>query len=517
MPGRRSPDWPDNQAPWKHTAHADMLFNSFEFIFFFLPVTLLVFWLLTRHHRSQMAIAWLVGASLFFYAWWNPIYLGLLVASILFNFSFGAAISRAHRARRRALLVFGIAANLAVLGYYKYANFFLDNLNAVAGSDWDIGKILLPLGVSFITFQKIAYLVDAYQGKAREYDFLHFCLFVTFFPQLIAGPIVHHRDVMPQFADRARLRVSHENIALGLSIFIIGLFKKVAIADNLALFANPVFSAAPGTTLSFQEAWLGALAYTFQLYFDFSGYSDMAIGLARLFGVKLPLNFHSPYQATSIIDFWRRWHMTLSRFLRDYLYIPLGGSRHGPARRYLNLFVTMLLGGLWHGAAWTFVIWGGLHGVYLLINHAWRGLCARLGLTHHMTSRPALLASGALTFFAVVVGWVFFRADSAAAAQSILFSMLGGHGLGSASQAFANGLMNGSRALAWVAGAALLVWLLPNTQQLFARFAPALDSVSGTTKLHWRPTMLWLVFIVLLALVAIYRLNNVSQFLYFQF
>ncbi len=495
-----------------------MLFNSFEFIFFFLPVTLTVFFLLTRYRLSQMAIAWLVGASLFFYAWWNPVYLGLLVASILFNYSFGAAISRARGARRRGLLVVGITANLAVLGYYKYANFFLDNINTLVGSDWHAGAILLPLGVSFITFQKIAYLVDAWQGKTREYNFLHFCLFVTFFPQLIAGPIVHHRDVMPQFAERARLRFDHENIALGLSIFIIGLFKKVVIADNLALFANPVFSAAAGTTLSFQEAWLGALAYSFQLYFDFSGYSDMAIGLARLFGVRLPLNFHSPYKATSIIDFWRRWHMTLSRFLRDYFYIPLGGSRRGPARRYLNLLVTMLLGGLWHGAAWTFVIWGGLHGVYLLINHAWRGFIGRLGLAGRMANRPAMLAGGAFTFIAVVIGWVFFRADNTQAAQSMLSSMSGMYGIGIGSdQAFANGLMTGSRALMWVTAAALLTWLLPNTQQLFARFAPALDTVHGPAKLHWRPTAAWLAFIVMLALVAIYHLNRISQFLYFQF
>ena len=494
-----------------------MLFNSFEFIFFFLPVTLAVFFLLKHYHLSQMAIAWLVGVSLFFYAWWNPVYLGLLIASILFNYSFGAAIVRARGAQRRALLVIGITANLAVLGYYKYANFFLDNLNVLAGSDWHAGTILLPLGVSFITFQKIAYLVDAWQGKTREYNFLHFCLFVTFFPQLIAGPIVHHRDVMPQFADRSRLRFDHENIAVGLSIFIIGLFKKVVIADNLALFANPVFSAAAGSTLSFQEAWLGALAYTFQLYFDFSGYSDMAIGLARLFGVRLPLNFHSPYKATSIIDFWRRWHMTLSRFLRDYLYIPLGGSRHGPARRYLNLLLTMLLGGLWHGAAWTFVIWGGLHGVYLLINHAWRGFVERLGLAGRLPRRPAMLAGGALTFAAVVVSWVFFRADNTAAAQSMLASMLGLHGIDSAQHAFANGLIAGSRALSWVMGAALLVWLLPNTQQLFARFAPALDSVQGAARLQWRPSLPWLALIVTLALVAIYRLNHISQFLYFQF
>jgi D-alanyl-lipoteichoic acid acyltransferase DltB (MBOAT superfamily) len=493
-----------------------MLFNSFEFIFFFLPVTLVVYFLLGRWRLHQMAIAWLVAASLFFYGWWNPVYLGLLIGSILFNYTFGAALARSPDRQRPMLLAVGVMANLAVLGYFKYANFFLENLDLLTGANLHVGQIILPLGVSFITFQKIAYLVDASQGKTREYNFLHFCLFVTFFPQLIAGPIVHHRDVMPQFANRAINRFRHEHLAVGLSIFFIGLFKKTVIADSLAHFATPVFgAAASGTVLTLFEAWTGALAYTFQLYFDFSGYSDMAIGLARLFGVKLPLNFHSPYKATSIIDFWRRWHMTLSRFLRDYLYFPLGGNRRGELRRYLNLFITMLLGGLWHGAAWTFVAWGGLHGLYLLINHAWRALLQRLGLTGITRFRGYTVVAGLLTFVAVVVGWVFFRAQDTGSATSMLNSMFGANGI-DLHHMYPHELVRNSKANQWILGAALIVWLLPNTQQLFARHEPGLEAVAGG-RIRWEPTWRWALGINALALGALYHLNRVSEFLYFQF
>jgi len=493
-----------------------MLFNSFGFIFVFLPITLAVYFLLGRFQRHQVAMAWLVAASLFFYGWWNPAYLGLLIGSILFNFAFGTMLARRPGRDGRWLLVFGVGANLGFLGYFKYSNFFLENISLLTGASYDVGLILLPLGISFITFQKIAYLVDAWQGKTREYNFLHFCLFVSFFPQLIAGPIVHHRDVMPQFARRSLQIFHHENFSVGISIFIIGLLKKVVIADNLALFATPVFAASgDGTMLTFYEAWTGALAYTFQLYFDFSGYSDMAIGLARMFGVKLPLNFHSPYKATSIIDFWRRWHMTLSRFLRDYLYIPLGGGRRGPSRRYLNLFLTMLLGGLWHGAGWTFIIWGGLHGLYLLINHAWRGLLSSLGLAGLSGHRAYVVLAWLLTFLAVVVGWVYFRAPDASAALAMLQSMAGLNGMDIA-HAFGNELVHRDTALKWIFGAAMIAWFLPNTQQVFARHVPALDSVSGS-RLQWQPSFRWAVAINIFALLTLYHMDRVSEFLYFQF
>jgi D-alanyl-lipoteichoic acid acyltransferase DltB (MBOAT superfamily) len=313
-------------------------------------------------------------------------------------------------------------------------------------------------------------------------------------------------------------RFHHEDFAVGASIFIIGLFKKVVIADGLARFGSPIFAAAAGgTALSAAEAWTGALAYTFQLYFDFSGYSDMAIGLARLFGIRLPLNFHSPYKATSIIEFWRRWHMTLSRFLRDYLYIPLGGNRRGPVRRYLNLFVTMLLGGLWHGAAWTFVIWGALHGLYLLVNHAWRALLVKLSLETLGRNRVYGLAAGLVTFVAVVIGWVFFRAADYGTAVAMLGSMFGAYGLDPA-EMYPNELIRNSAANRWILAAALLAWLGPNTQQLFARHEPTIDRFpAGTGRLRWQPSPVWAATISVLALTALYHMNTVSEFLYFQF
>src|SRR3990167_464275 len=396
-----------------------MLFNSYVFIFSFLPLTLAGFFLLGRV-KPLLAAAWLTAASLFFYGWWNPLYIWLLAASILFNYACGIAIARTgargKRAGQKRWLIFAVTANLAVLAYYKYANFFLASISHFSGAALSFGEIVLPLGISFFTFTQIAFLADTYYGKAREYNFVHYSLFVTYFPHLIAGPVLHHAEMMPQFGLPATYRFSFENTAVGVTIFVIGLFKKVMIADEVGAYARPVFdAAAAGTELTLLEAWCGALAYTFQLYFDFSGYSDMAIGLSRLFGVVLPLNFHSPYKAVNIIDFWRRWHMTLSRFLRDYLYVPLGGNRRGKPRRSLNLMATMLLGGLWHGAGWTFVIWGGLHGLYLVVNHGWHTVRRKLGQDpDRPLSRPAPLASVLLTFLAVAAAWVVFRADDPA-------------------------------------------------------------------------------------------------------
>ncbi|MDW8310963.1 MAG: MBOAT family O-acyltransferase, partial [Verrucomicrobiales bacterium] len=316
-----------------------MLFNSYEFIFVFLPVTLAGFFWLGHHGRARWAIGWLVLASFFFYGWWNPKYLALLGGSVLFNYSMGLALSRRVRTGAgRALMIAGVAANLLLLGVFKYTNFLVDNFNALCGTDWQVARIIIPLGISFFTFQQIAYLVDAWRGETREYNFVDYALFVTFFPQLIAGPIVHHKEMLPQFSQRGVFRFSPRDFAIGVSIFAVGLFKKAVIADGVAGYSTPVFDLAKnGGTPGFAQAWGAVLAYTLQIYFDFSGYSDMAIGLGRLFGIVLPLNFHSPYRATNIIEFWRRWHMTLSRFLRDYLYFTLGGNRRGPARRYVNL------------------------------------------------------------------------------------------------------------------------------------------------------------------------------------
>ncbi len=407
-----------------------MLFNSIEFIFVFLPVVLLVFYMIGSYGNHRVAISWLVGASLFFYGWWNPAYLGLILASILFNYAMGAAlVSGNGRSHARYLLAVGVACNLAILAYFKYANFFVENLNTLSGSSYHLETIILPLAISFFTFQQITFLVDASRGETREYNFLHYSLFVTFFPQLIAGPIVHHREMLPQFAKNSIYRINQSNLAIGLAIFLLGLFKKVVLADGVAAYATPVFDAAEsGVVITFFEAWAGALAYTFQLYFDFSGYSDMAIGIARMFNINLPLNFNSPYKAVNIIEFWRRWHMTLSRFLRDYLYFPLGGNRKGQPRRYVNLMITMLLGGLWHGAGWTFVAWGFMHGIFLVINHAWHGLRRLLGSEPGSLGFPGRSVAWLVTFLSVVVSWVMFRAESFESATNILQGMAGMNG-----------------------------------------------------------------------------------------
>lgn len=513
-----------------------MLFNSYIFLLF-LPIVLLVFFAIGRRGHHQVAIAWLIGSSLFYYAWWNPIYLGLILASVLFNYAVGVALS-GEAAQRRPILIFGIAANLGLLGYFKYANFFVDNLSALSGASFQLAPIFLPLAISFFTFQQVAFLVDAYRGETHEYNFLHYCLFITFFPQLIAGPIVHHKEIIPQFARDEIYEPQMGKIAVGLTLFIIGLFKKVVIADGVALYATPVFRFADqGGTLSFVEAWCGALAYTFQLYYDFSAYSDMAIGIGALFGIKLPLNFNSPYKANNIIEFWRRWHMTLSRFLRDYLYIALGGNRKGTPRRYVNLMLTMVLGGLWHGAGWSFVIWGALHGVYLAINHAWHALRRALGLADRAASLLWSGAGRALTFLAVVVGWVFFRAETVDGALAVLRGMAGLNGLQlplklqedwAALSAFGIEFSNlplydGSTELGFLLALMLHVWFAPNAAQFLSRHQPALETYPGEVealrwkRLAWRPTPVFAAATAALAAAALIFFVRESEFLYFQF
>ena len=519
-----------------------MLFNSLPFIFVFLPVVLIGFFVLARVNRLAAA-GWLALASFVFYGWWSPKYVLLLAGSILFNYTAGLAIVRAGVAgearRSKHLLAVAITANLVLLGYYKYANFFLDNFNALTGSGMNLGEIILPLGISFFTFTQIAFLVDAYQGKAREYNLVHYGLFVTYFPHLIAGPILHHAEMMPQFARQEIYRPDWDNLAAGATIFLIGLFKKVMIADEIGPYGTPFFEAAhAGVALSFLEAWCGALAYTFQLYFDFSGYSDMAVGLSLLFGVRLPVNFHSPYKAVNVIDFWRRWHMTLSRFLRDYLYVPLGGNRKSAPRRYANLLITMLLGGLWHGAGWTFVLWGALHGVYLIINHAWLALRRKLGHDRHHATPWGRRIGCLVTFIAVAAGWVVFRAESLPAALHMLASMAGFNGFtlpdvwlakwGAVGQWLAQqgATFDDTRGLVrtglinWIVILLAMVWLAPNTQQIMSRYRPALAVLNEAPyqgRLLWRPAAWLAVPVAALAIVCVVNLHKHSEFLYFQF
>ena len=378
----------------------------------FLPVTLAVYFGLLRFRLRRVALCWLVVASLYFHAVWNIQHLPLLLGSVAFNFFAGELISKTAPTRRGWVTGAAIAINLAVLALFKYAGFLTDLANDLGSLSLAVPEIALPLGISFFTFTQIAYLVDNHRGIVRDRDPLNYALFVTFFPHLIAGPIIHHAEMMPQFGSRWNAVLRYRNILFGLCLFGMGLFKKVVLADTLAIHANAGFGGSG--TMDFYSAWGTCLAYTFQLYFDFSGYSDMALGAARLFNIRLPVNFNSPYKALSIQDFWRRWHMTLSRYLRDYLYIPLGGNRSGPLRTHFNLLLTFTLGGLWHGATWMFVIWGVLHGLAMVVNRLWQQLNRPL---------PAPLA-WVLTFLFVAVSWVFFRAETWSEARRILAGMV---------------------------------------------------------------------------------------------
>ncbi len=527
-----------------------MLFNSFEFIFAFLPLTLLGFFigaqLLPSGKRHWLRL-YLVIASLFFYGWWNPQNLWLIGFSIGFNYLVGRWLGKETLplGQKKGLLSLGVGVNLALIFYFKYANFFADNFNQFVGTEFNFGKIILPLAISFFTFQQIAYLVDSYRGETKNYGFISYCLFVCFFPQLIAGPIVHHKDVLGQFEKPSIYKFSSLCFSVGCFIFFAGLFKKVVLADRVAIYATPVFdAAAQGISLSFFEAWIGALAYTLQLYFDFSGYTDMAIGAAYMFGIRLPLNFDSPYKATSIIDFWRRWHITLSNFLRDYLYIPLGGSRKGKLRRHANLLITMLLGGFWHGAGWTFVIWGGLHGTYLIINHQWRSFCKGIGLWQEKTPAWFSILGWAITFLAVVASWVLFRANNLETGLQVLGSMFGSQGFslprGFSRFGFLTALaplgikFDGLQDLlafsivdsVKLIGALIAIALFtPNTQQWLMKYNPTLNEpqlgeglvARLWSKLHWRPNQLWAVMGALVATLGLWHINRVSEFLYFQF
>ena len=405
-----------------------MLFTSALFAFVYLPIVFAGFFALGRY-SPRYAATWLFLASIVFYGYWMPEFTILLIGSVCCNFWVGSRISNLMSTENggeknaRRWLIGGIAANLALLGYFKYANFFLDNLMLISNKHWSYETIILPIGISFFTFTQIAFLADTFQKGIREYGFIHYGLFVTYFPHLIAGPVLHHAQMMPQFREVTTYKINTANLAGGLTIFIIGLFKKIVMADGISPYADAIFNAAEsGLIPSFNEAWIGALAYTFQLYFDFSGYSDMAIGLSWMFNVRLPFNFNSPYQAVNISAFWRRWHMTLSSFLRDYLYIPLGGNRKGTFRQNLNLLVTMLLGGLWHGASWSFVFWGFLHGSFLIINHGFQAIVSKYfkGVNTHFLF---VFLGWLLTFLLVVVAWVFFRATSFSGAIRILKSM----------------------------------------------------------------------------------------------
>ena len=391
-----------------------MLFNSYEFIFLFLPITLIIYFLLNKYNKNILAKSWLVIASLYFYSYFNKSYLILIIVSILVNYFIGTELNMKinNIIRRKVLLIFGVLFNLGALGYFKYYDFFVENINYIFKTNFNLLHIMLPLGISFFTFQQLSYVIDNYHRKSLNYDFLSYCLFVTFFPQLIAGPIVLPTEMLPQFENDENKKINWENMNRGLYMFSIGLAKKVIIADTIAHFANAGFDMME--SLNFVETWLTSVSYTLQLYFDFSGYCDMAMGIGMMFNIILPINFNSPYKSTNIQEFWRKWHITLGRFMTNYLYIPLGGNRKGEIKTLRNLFIVFLASGIWHGAGWNFVIWGMLHGICILIHRIWKNTGKKL---------PKLIG-WFITMNLVNIFWVFFRAKDLQNAVKVLKGMI---------------------------------------------------------------------------------------------
>lgn len=377
-----------------------MLFNSYEFIFLFLPITLILYFTLNRFGKNELAKGWLVIASLYFYSYFNRTYLILIIVSILVNYGIGKKLSnnKTDIIIRKLLLIVGVVFNLGALGYFKYYDFFVSNINSLFGTDIKLLHIMLPLGISFFTFQQLSFVIDMYKRFNLIYNFTDYCLFVTFFPQLIAGPIVLPTEMLPQFETEENKKVNWENMNRGLYVFSIGLAKKVIIADTISNFANAGFDMME--SLNFVEAWLTSISYTLQLYFDFSGYCDMAMGIALMFNIGLPLNFNSPYKSTNIQEFWKKWHMTLGRFMTNYLYIPMGGNRKGELKTLRNLFIVFLASGIWHGAGWNFVIWGMLHGVCILVHRIWKNSGRKMNK----------FVGWFITMNLVNIFWVFFRA-----------------------------------------------------------------------------------------------------------
>jgi alginate O-acetyltransferase complex protein AlgI len=547
-----------------------MLFNSYQFIFAFLPIVLIGFEIVGRLGSQRAAVGWLITCSVLFYGIWNPLSLALIAPSIAVNFALArwmqARMATGSSGNRAAswILAAGVAFNVCFLGYFKYKNFFLGSVNDLWGTHWTLTHVILPLGISFITFQKIAFLVDVRAGAIKRFDTLDFLIFVFFFPQLIAGPIVHYREMMPQFDVIAR-RLEASHLAVGLCLFAFGLFKKTVLADGIAPYATAIFTGAEqGQSIGLVNGWLGALAYTLQIYFDFSGYTDMAIGLARMFGIRLPANFNSPLKASSIIDFWGRWHMTLTRFLTAYVYTPIvmrltrariakgkpvmaRGSRNVTAFAVLVAWptiATMGISGLWHGAGWTFILWGLLHGAYLIVNHGWR--LWRPKWDKAIYERRMRPIGFALTFLAVVAAMVLFRARTLDGALRMLAAMVGLDGialpdavltrLGPVGQwltalGVAADLSSGAtllRTAAWVTALLIVALALPNSLEVMGRFEPALNFDAKAAAMRGGGTGVWsrlaasfeprwaAVFGVLLAL-GVLSLNRISEFLYWQF
>ena len=540
-----------------------MLFNSYSFIFGYFPLVLAGFCFLGARRR-EWALLWLTAASLLFYAWWRPLNVLLIAPSIFVNYGIARYLEQNAERRPqlgRIALIAGIVFNLCFLGYFKYITFGAQALNDLFGTGFVLTQVILPLGISFITFQKIAFLVDVHAGRAGRFTLRDYALFVLFFPQLIAGPIVHFREMMPQFK-AVPCRFDAEDAAVGLSLFFFGLAKKLILADPLGAVVGPLYDrAAAGMPVSMTDAWIAGLGFTLQIYFDFSGYCDMALGLARFFGIKLPVNFNSPLKARSVIDFWSRWHVTLTRFLTAYLYTPVTlamtrrrvangkpvlSARHTGAPAFITLLaiptmLTMLVSGVWHGAGYTFVLWGLLHGVLLCVNHAWRTIRPRIWPDTVSYNKRMASVAFLLTFLSIVFAMVLFRAPSVGGAIVLWKGMIGGYGA-ALPQAVLSRLGPIAAALhtlgvqsTWTSGSFLLTattritvllviaLALPNTLELLAAYEPALGVKPANAPgrlLHlvaWGPNPTWAVGLACVALAGILSLGSLHEFIYWQF
>ena len=469
-----------------------MLFSSYEFLFCFLPITIIGYYLILNAKKVNMARGWLVIASLFFYGWFNIKYLPIIIVSILINFAIGKGIKKEDK-YKKIYFIIGATFNVGLLCYFKYYDFFVENVNVLFKTNWTLKHLLLPLGISFFSFQQLSYLIDVYKGETKDYSLLNFSLFVTFFPQLIAGPIVLHSEIMPQFDDKEKQRLNWDNIASGIFMFSIGFFKKLVIADSFAVWATNGFDST--ASLTFYQGWFVSLAYTMQIYFDFSGYSDMAVGIGKIFNIDLPANFLSPYKSTSISEFWRRWHITLGRALSTYVYKPLGGNRKGRLKTYINLLLTFLVSGLWHGAAWTFVFWGLLHGIASVIDRLFRDNNWKINK----------YVSWFLTFMFVNCAWVFFRAATFERAFEILKAMFSIPSGGAFNMAGI--ITNGSIIIIGLVYILLVISLVvtlsfKNTYELAETF----DYTTINT-----------VYVVILMMIGISFMPRISPFIYFNF
>ena len=487
-----------------------MLFNSYEFLFLFFPIALLGYFALGRREDSNAANLWLVAASLFFYSYWNVRYLPLLLASIAFNYACSGVILRYRkradkRTGRKGAFIFGLVMNAGLLGFYKYTDFFLENVNFIAGTHFNLLHIILPLGISFFTITQMVYLVDCYEGVAKDHNLVNYTLFVSFFPHLLAGPILYHKPMMKQFANPETKTVQWENIARGFTLFIIGLAKKVLLADTFMTYVSPGFNDPAG--LTFVDAWITALSYMFQLYFDFSGYSDMAVGLARMMNIEIPVNFNSPYRAKGLIDFWQRWHMSLTTVITNYLYTPIFRSCRNLTFRNAMwaTFLAMFIAGIWHGAGWTFIVFGTMHGVGLVVNHVWK----------HYHLPMNIFLGRAVTLLWVMVAFVFFRADSIHDAWLIMMAMCDPSQLilptgGIVEKYFVflkdSGVIFSGDAmfmgLKYILVGSLCVAFLPSSNRIVERM---------------KPTLIWAFVVAAVGFVSMIRMGSYSEFLYFQF